>query len=184
MPGLVVLHSESDCAAWAQSWAACLEGWIQATGWGPRIFLEGELGVGKTTFIRHLLRALGVQERVKSPSFGLLNSYPLACGVQAHHFDFYRLVHPRDWLGCGLESCFEGPDIVLAEWPQRAWLPAPDCYLEWRLATPECDPHHVLLRQVAVKVGPRIVEEDLRCFDPLFGGFAFGPLEPWKNAGS
>jgi len=131
MQGLVTLGSEADCAAWAQCWGECLERWVHTNGWGWRIFLEGELGVGKTFFVQRLLRALGVRERVKSPSFGLLNTYPLGCGLVAHHFDFYRLHHPRDWLGAGLEPCFEGPDMVFVEWPQRAWLPAPDWHLHW-----------------------------------------------------
>ena len=132
MQGLVLIRSEADCAAWARRWGLALEQWIRVRGWGWRIFLEGDLGAGKTFFVRHLLGGLGVRERVKSPSFSLLNSYPLACGVMAHHFDFYRLADPRDWLACGLEPCFEGPDVVLAEWPQRAWLPAPDWHLQWQ----------------------------------------------------
>jgi len=188
MQGRVRLGSEADCAAWAHRWGQCLERWVRTNGWGWRVFLEGELGVGKTFFVQRLLRALGVQERVKSPSFGLLNSYPLGCGLVAHHFDFYRLTHPRDWLGSGLEPFFEGPDMVFVEWPQRAWLPAPDWRLQWSFQDAPDDvpgvrpvPEHkdsaqtaphtplpgLISREVRISAGPRLLGDALRGFEAL-----------------
>ncbi len=91
------------------------------------IALEGPLGAGKTTFVRHLLRALGVQGRIKSPTFAVMEPY----AVQGHavlHFDFYRFDDAREWADAGFRDVFAAPGLKLAEWPQRAGalLPVPD----------------------------------------------------------
>jgi tRNA threonylcarbamoyladenosine biosynthesis protein TsaE len=92
--------------------------------------LHGPLGAGKTTFVRHLLRALGVTGRIKSPSFAVLEPHragPLAIS----HFDFYRFDDPREWLDAGLRDLFAAPGLKLAEWPEKAAgvLPRPDLRL-------------------------------------------------------
>jgi tRNA threonylcarbamoyladenosine biosynthesis protein TsaE len=83
------------------------------------IELQGPLGAGKTTFVRHLLRALGVAGRIKSPTYAVLESYE----VQGHaisHFDFYRFNDPREWLDAGFREIFAAPGLKLAEWPEKA----------------------------------------------------------------
>jgi tRNA threonylcarbamoyladenosine biosynthesis protein TsaE len=101
------------------------------------IALEGDLGAGKTTFVRHLLRALGVQGRIKSPTYAVVEPHETAGGLQAWHFDFYRFDDPREWEDAGFRDIFAGPGLKLAEWPQKAAgaLPTPDLAL--RIAVDE-----------------------------------------------
>jgi len=91
------------------------------------IELHGTLGAGKTTFVRHLLHALGVQGRVKSPTYAVMEPYELP-GLNAWHFDFYRFDDPQEWEDAGFRDVFAAPGLKLAEWPEKAegLLPRPD----------------------------------------------------------
>lgn len=91
------------------------------------IALEGPLGAGKTTFTRHLLRALGVPGRIKSPTYSLLEPYQVD-GRAISHLDFYRFDDPREWIDAGLRDVFAAPGLKIAEWPDKAAavLPIPD----------------------------------------------------------
>jgi tRNA threonylcarbamoyladenosine biosynthesis protein TsaE len=94
------------------------------------VTLQGPLGAGKTTFVRHLLRALGVAGRIKSPSYALIETYqagPLAIA----HCDFYRFADPEEFIDAGLRDVFSAPGLKLAEWPEQAGalLPRPDLRL-------------------------------------------------------
>ena len=94
------------------------------------IALDGPLGAGKTTFVRHLLRALGVQGRIKSPTYAVLE--PHQAGTLAiAHFDFYRFDDPREWADAGFRDLFAQPGLKLAEWPEKAagMLPLPDLHM-------------------------------------------------------
>lgn len=98
------------------------------------IELHGPLGAGKTTFVRLLLRALGVEGRIKSPSYAVMESYELpeaAGGGTASHFDFYRFGDPREWEDAGFRDVFAAPGLKLCEWPEKAagHLPASDLQL-------------------------------------------------------
>jgi tRNA threonylcarbamoyladenosine biosynthesis protein TsaE len=95
------------------------------------IELQGPLGAGKTTFVRHLLRALGVAGRIKSPTYAVLEPHELAGGGSAAHFDFYRFNDPREWLDAGFRDVFAAPGLKLAEWPDKVegLLPTPDLSL-------------------------------------------------------
>jgi len=95
------------------------------------LLLEGGLGAGKTTLVRHLLRALGVQGRIKSPSYAVLESYAPAAG-EVHHFDFYRFSDPREWEDAGFRELLAGPGLKLVEWPEHAagLLPQADLRLQ------------------------------------------------------
>lgn len=99
-------------------------------GPGFVLFLSGDLGAGKTTFTRGLLRALGYPGRVKSPTFTLVESYDLS-KFQLYHFDFYRLSSDRDWLDAGFDDLVGGSGVAVIEWPERAAasLPPPDLRL-------------------------------------------------------
>lgn len=98
------------------------------------IEMRGELGVGKTTFVRHLLTALGVQGRIKSPTYAVVEPYtlpPLGGQVEAFniwHFDFYRFEDSREWEEAGFRDIFASPGLKLVEWPENAgkYLPPPD----------------------------------------------------------
>ena len=83
------------------------------------IELHGDLGAGKTTLVRHLLRALGVRERIKSPTYTVMEPHE-AGGVQVFHFDFYRFNDPREWEDAGFRDVFAGPGLKIAEWPEKA----------------------------------------------------------------
>jgi tRNA threonylcarbamoyladenosine biosynthesis protein TsaE len=91
------------------------------------VFLEGDLGAGKTTLVRGLLRALGHTGAVRSPTFTLLEPYELAAGP-VFHLDLYRLAHPDELAYLGLPDLLGGQSILLVEWPERGQgeLPAPD----------------------------------------------------------
>ena len=95
------------------------------------IELHGALGAGKTTFVRLLLRALGVEGRIKSPSYAVMESYELPGGAVASHFDFYRFGDPREWEDAGFRDVFAAPGLKLSEWPEKAagQLPPPDLQL-------------------------------------------------------
>ena len=99
--------------------------------------LHGPLGAGKTTFVRHLLQSLGIEGRVKSPTYTLMEPYR---ADEAHgsfeiaHFDFYRFDDPSEWEDAGFRDVFAGGGLKLVEWPEKAegLLPRCDLRLEIR----------------------------------------------------
>ena len=84
------------------------------------IALQGDLGAGKTTFVRHLLRALGIAGRIKSPTYAVVEPHEAPDGLAIFHFDFYRFSDPREWEDAGFRDIFAGPGLKLAEWPENA----------------------------------------------------------------
>jgi tRNA threonylcarbamoyladenosine biosynthesis protein TsaE len=89
--------------------------------------LEGSLGAGKTTFVRHLLHAMGVEGRIKSPTYAVVETYELD-QMAISHFDFYRFDDPQEWEDAGLRDLFGAPGLKLVEWAEKAapLLPVPD----------------------------------------------------------
>lgn len=83
------------------------------------IELRGELGAGKTTLVRHLLHALGITGRVKSPTYAVVEPYELP-GLNIWHFDFYRFRDPLEWEDAGFRELFASPGLKLVEWPEKA----------------------------------------------------------------
>ena len=96
---------------------------------GDLIALNGALGAGKTSLVRHLLRALGVSGRIKSPSYAVLESYVLDQG-EVSHFDFYRFADPREWEDAGFRDIFTARGLKLSEWPEKAAGMLPDADLQ------------------------------------------------------
>lgn len=114
------LPNEAATIALARSLApALLDGGV--------VYLRGELGVGKTTFARALLRAMGVGERVKSPTYSLLERY-VVNDRDAFHLDLYRIADAGELEWLGLDELDAPAAIVLIEWPERGRgaLPKPD----------------------------------------------------------
>jgi tRNA threonylcarbamoyladenosine biosynthesis protein TsaE len=97
---------------------------------GLVVYLRGELGAGKTSFARALLTALGVGERIKSPTYSLVEGYQ-AKGLPAWHLDLYRIADPGELEWLGLDALSDPAAVVLVEWPERGQgaLPAPDLEL-------------------------------------------------------
>jgi tRNA threonylcarbamoyladenosine biosynthesis protein TsaE len=101
--------------------------------------LQGDLGAGKTTLVRHLLRALGVQGRIKSPTYAVVEPHtadacehlPAGGPLNIWHFDFYRFNDPREWEDAGFRELFASPGLKLVEWPDRAdgFLPPMDVHI-------------------------------------------------------
>jgi len=83
------------------------------------ITLHGDLGAGKTTLVRHLLRNLGVAGRIKSPTYAVVEPHE-APGLAIWHFDFYRFDDPREWEDAGFRDIFAAEGLKLAEWPEKA----------------------------------------------------------------
>ena len=105
--------------------------------------LHGDLGAGKTTFVRHLLRALGVQGRIKSPTYAVVEPHealpcalmPAGKPLRIWHFDFYRFTDPREWEDAGFRELFASPGLKLVEWPERAAGHLPPIDAELHLQT-------------------------------------------------
>jgi tRNA threonylcarbamoyladenosine biosynthesis protein TsaE len=98
------------------------------------IELHGDLGAGKTTLVRHVLRALGVQGRIKSPSYAVVEPYSVATALgelNIWHFDLYRFADPREFEEAGFRDLLASPGLKLVEWPDKARgvLPQPDLAL-------------------------------------------------------
>jgi tRNA threonylcarbamoyladenosine biosynthesis protein TsaE len=86
---------------------------------GRVLHLRGELGTGKTTVVRGLLRGLGFTGRVKSPSYTLVEPYSIS-RLNLYHFDFYRFKDRTEWLSSGFREYFNPDSACLVEWPERA----------------------------------------------------------------
>lgn len=100
---------------------------------GAIIFMQGQLGAGKTTFTRGFLRALGIQDKIKSPTYTLVEPYEIA-NKNIFHFDFYRLHDANELEHLGLREYFAQQNICIIEWPEIAMslIPEPDliCLLQ------------------------------------------------------
>ncbi len=110
------------------------------------IELHGDLGAGKTTWVRHLLRALGVHGRIKSPTYGVVEPHQgQADGdpVAIWHFDFYRLQDPREWREAGLRDLFVQTGLKLVEWPSQAGAERPRADLALHIACDDDGLRHV-----------------------------------------
>ncbi len=121
------LATEDDTLALGRAFAPLLAP-------GMVIHLHGDLGAGKTTLARGILRGLGYQGHVKSPTFTLLEPYEFS-RLYLYHFDFYRFIDPRELEDSGFREYFNPESICLVEWPEKAPdLPAADLSITLRVA--------------------------------------------------
>ena len=102
---------------------------------GMLIALHGPLGAGKTTLARGLLRGLGFEGRVKSPTYALVEVYKLS-RLDLYHFDFYRFANPEELTDSGLQDAFNETNVCVVEWPERAggMLPPADVDVQLTIA--------------------------------------------------
>jgi tRNA threonylcarbamoyladenosine biosynthesis protein TsaE len=126
---------------------------------GLKIYLSGELGAGKTTLVRGLLRALGYRGRVKSPTFTLVELYHLS-RLDLYHFDFYRFEDPREWIDAGFREAFGGNAVCLVEWPEKAAGELPPADLRIRLEHADAGRHVRLAADT---------DEGTQCLEQLIG---------------
>jgi len=119
------------------------------------ISLQGDLGSGKTTAVRYLLKELGYTGKVKSPTYSLCEPHILQINqhpIQLYHFDFYRMQSPSEWIEAGLQEHFAShePTICIAEWPEKVGntLPTMDLSIAIKANNP-LDHHKEYERQVA-----------------------------------
>lgn len=129
MPPLTrFLPAEADTLAFGAALAVVLQP-------GMVVYLSGELGAGKTTLARGVLRGLGHPGKVKSPSFALVEPYALS-RLYLYHFDFYRFTDPRELGEAGFRECFNPESVCLVEWPEKAAgaLPKADIKIGMKVA--------------------------------------------------
>ena len=120
------------------------------------IELHGPLGAGKTTFTRHLLQALGVHGRIKSPTYAVMEPYELP-GLAIAHFDFYRFNDPHEWVDAGFRDVFAAPGLKLAEWPEKAAALLPVCDLRITLAPGDADDERVVTLEALTPRGKALL---------------------------
>ena len=122
------LEAEQETLELGAALAPCLEP-------GLNIYLRGELGAGKTTLVRGMVRALGHEGPVRSPTYALVEVYELP-RLDLHHFDFYRFRDPKEWIDAGFRESFDGRNLTVIEWPEKAgtWLPVADVEIHLEFA--------------------------------------------------
>ncbi len=122
------LAGEAETEQLGQELARC----TLASGDGLTVFLDGDLGMGKTTLSRGVIRGLGHEGAVKSPTYTLVEPYE-DLRMPAYHFDLYRVGDPDELEYMGIRDYFSGPNLCLIEWPERGQGVLPDPDLEIRL---------------------------------------------------
>lgn len=121
------------------------------------ITLNGELGSGKTTFVREILKHLGETGSIKSPTFTFVEPY-LIKGLNILHFDLYRFDVDRDWFSLGFDEYFEGNNICFIEWASRALEYIPR--IDWEITIDYNNEKRML------SITPKS-DKGLKCLSPL-----------------
>ncbi|WP_434986048.1 tRNA (adenosine(37)-N6)-threonylcarbamoyltransferase complex ATPase subunit type 1 TsaE [Vreelandella zhaodongensis] len=145
----VQLNDEVAHVAFGEALGKALEG-------HGRVYLEGELGAGKTTLTRGVLRAYGHQGAVKSPTYTLVEPYELGA-QRVYHLDLYRLAEPEELEFIGGRDVLADNALCLIEWPSRGegWLPAPDL----RVLLEVVEPGRLVTLTAGSLTGERVISE-------------------------
>ena len=122
----ISIHSEEELPEVADALLDALNG-------RTVVALHGEMGAGKTTLIRAVADALGVEDQVTSPTFALVNQYEGANGERLFHFDFYRIDDEREAFDLGYEEYFYSGDLCFVEWPEKIESLLPEEVVEVRI---------------------------------------------------
>ena len=101
---------------------------------GAVVYLQGELGAGKTTLIREIVARLGADDTVTSPTFAIVNQYTTREGKNIYHFDFYRINRLEEAYDFGYEEYFYSGDLCLVEWPEKIEELLPEEVMTVRIA--------------------------------------------------
>ncbi len=146
------IKTETECQQLAASFAPHLQGL-------SCIYLEGDLGLGKTTWVRGLLAALGHEGSVKSPTFSLIEIYEVN-PYQIIHLDCYRINSPEEIRHLGLADYFSQQTIYLIEWPRlgASALPPADLILAFKMKN-----HH---REITISAETKAGENFLKEWNP------------------
>ncbi|APW46090.1 tRNA (adenosine(37)-N6)-threonylcarbamoyltransferase complex ATPase subunit type 1 TsaE [Rhodoferax antarcticus] len=166
---------ESATQAFAQTLAA------QPALRNAFIELRGDLGAGKTTLVRHLLGALGVSGRIKSPTYAVVESYELP-DLAVWHFDFFRFHDPQEWEDAGFRDIFASQGLKLVEWPDKAagHLPLADLVVQLAM---QLDMSNEAARQVTLSAQTAVGLALIQHFDSCISIPEKGqkPLEPIES---
>ena len=113
---------------------------------GDTILLDGELGSGKTEFVRHVAKHLGVEDDITSPTFCFLNSYNTNAGFKLHHFDVYRLNSEDELSGVGFDECGYNPTdgVAFIEWASKFPDAMPEDALQLSFSGQGDDPREII----------------------------------------
>lgn len=149
----LILENEQATLTFASQFAPFLKG-------GHILFLKGDLGAGKTTFVRGILRGFGFLESVKSPTYALVEEYEFAWG-KLIHFDLYRIRNPEELHYIGIRDYFKNDALILIEWPELGGKQLPNCDLEIHFLT------HPKGRQLQFKANTQNGENLLQCIQNL-----------------
>ncbi len=133
MINTIVLADEAETLTFAKTLFAVFSEVLKVQDKPWILFLKGDLGAGKTTFVRGLLRGFGYSATVKSPTYTLIESYQIQ-KISIVHLDLYRLNDPAELLSIGLDDYLNESGIICIEWPEqgRGFLPDPDLKIELR----------------------------------------------------
>ncbi|MBN1131549.1 MAG: tRNA (adenosine(37)-N6)-threonylcarbamoyltransferase complex ATPase subunit type 1 TsaE [Bacteroidales bacterium] len=109
--------------------------------------VSGEMGAGKTTFIKALCRELGVSLTVTSPSFAIINEYFTDTGASVYHFDLYRIENPNELYDMGYEDYLYSGAYCFIEWPEKAWHLIPEYAVQVEIKVMEDKSRNIIVKE-------------------------------------